>query len=74
MYESRMKKIVLSGTGIVFCLLMMFITPVSAQKYKSIFRDLTWEQAAELAQSEGKIVLVDAMRKARTPEDQKNRM
>ncbi len=66
-----MKKIVLSGTGIVFCLLMMFITPVSAQKYKSIFRDLTWEQAAELAQSEGKIVLVDAMRKARTPEDQK---
>ncbi len=66
-----MKKIVLLGTGIVFCLLMMFITPVSAQKYKSVFRDLTWEQAAELAQNEGKIVLVDAMRKARTPEDQK---
>lgn len=53
------------------CLLLVLTVSVSAQKYKSVFKNLTWEQAAELAQKEGKIVLVDAMRKARTPEDQK---
>ena len=71
MYESRMEKIRLLRTGIIICLLTMFVSSVSAQKYKSVFKNLTWEQAAELAQKEGKIVLVDAMRKARTPEDQK---
>ena len=68
-----MEKIRLLGTGIIICLLTMFVSSVSAQKYKSVFKNLTWEQAAELAQKEGKIVLVDAMRKARTPEDQKKR-
>ena len=53
------------------CLLLVLTVSVSAQKYKSVYKNLTWEQAAELAQKEGKIVLVDAMRKARTPEDQK---
>ena len=66
-----MEKIRLLGTGIIICLLMMFVSSVNAQKYKSVFKNLTWEQAAELAQKEGKIVFVDAMRKARTPEDQK---
>ena len=53
------------------CLLLVLTVSVNAQKYKSVFKNLTWEQAAEQAQKEGKIVLVDAMRKARTPEDQK---
>ena len=53
------------------CLLVVLTISVNAQKYKSVFRNLTWEQAAELAQKEGKVVLVDAMRKTRTPEDQK---
>ena len=59
-----MEKIRLLGTGIIICLLMMFVSSVNAQKYKSVFKNLTWEQAAELAQKEGKIVFVDAMRKA----------
>ena len=56
--------------GIV-SLLLIFALPVNAQKSKSIFKNLTWEQAAEQAEKEGKIVLVDAMRPGRTPEDQK---
>ncbi len=32
----------------------MLTVSVSAQKYKSVFKNLTWEQAAELAQKEGK--------------------
>ena len=51
-----MEKIRLLGTGIIICLLMMFVSSVNAQKYKSVFKNLTWEQAAELAQKEGKIV------------------
>ena len=50
------------------CLFVVLTISVNAQKYKSVFKNLTWEQAAEQAQKEGKIVLVDAMRKARTPE------
>ncbi len=53
------------------CLFVVLTISVNAQKYKSVFKNLTWEQAAEQAQKEGKIVLVDAMRKARTPEDQR---
>ena len=69
-----MKKNSRIGTWLsVVLLLVMFGLPVKAQKYKSVFKDLTWEQAAELAQKEGKIVLVDAMMKARTPEDRKKR-
>ena len=66
-----MEKIRLLGTGIIICLLTMFVSSVNAQKYKAVFKNLTWEQAAELAQKEGKIVLVDAMRKARI---RKNKM
>ena len=53
------------------CLFVVLTISVNAQKYKSVFKNLTWEQAAEQAQKEGEIVLVDAMRKARTPEDQR---
>ena len=53
------------------CLFVVLTISVNAQKYKSVVKNLTWEQAAEQAQKEGKIVLVDAMRKARTPEDQR---
>ena len=53
------------------CLFVVLTISVNAQKYKSVFKNLTWEQAAEQVQKEGKIVLVDAMRKARTPEDQR---
>ena len=67
-----MKKLNLIS-GVIVCLLMGFVSPVNAQKYKSVFRDLTWEQAADLAQKEGKIILVDAMMQARTLEDQKSR-
>lgn len=66
MKKNRLLKII----GFV-CLLVVLTISVNAQKYKSVFRNLTWEQAAELAQKEGKVVLVDAMRKTRTPEDQK---
>lgn len=69
-----MKKNNVIGTWLgVVLLLMVFGLSAEAQKYKSVFKELTWEQAAELAQKEGKIVLVDAMMKARTPEDQKKR-
>ncbi len=53
------------------CLFVVLTISVNAQKYKSVFKNLTWEQSAEQAHKEGKIVLVDAMRKARTPEDQR---
>lgn len=43
-----MKKLNLIS-GVIVCLLMGFVSPVNAQKYKSVFRDLTWEQAADLA-------------------------
>lgn len=55
----------------LICLLTVLALSANAQKSKSVFKNLTWEQAAELAQKEGKIILVDAMRKARTSEDQK---
>lgn len=54
-----MKKIGLKIS--LMTLLVAFMLPAMAQK--SVFRTLTWEQAAELAEKEGKIVLVDAMRK-----------
>lgn len=41
-------------------LLVAFMLPAMAQK--SVFRNLTWDEAAALAEKEGKIVLVDAMR------------
>ena len=68
-----MKKLNLISASVVVCLFMSFVLPANAQKSKSVFKNLTWEQAAELAQKEGKIILVDAMMKARTPEDQKKK-
>lgn len=56
------------GFGII-CL--MLALSVNAQKQGTVFKALTWEQAAELAQKEGKIVLVDAMRPASTPQAKK---
>ncbi len=52
--------------GLICCLLTF---SVSAQQ--SVFKNLTWEQASELARKEGKIVLVDAMMKPRDLQDQK---
>ena len=40
---------------------------------KTVFQNLTWEQAAELAQKENKIILVDAMREPATPEARKQK-
>ena len=40
---------------------------------KTVFQNLTWEQAAELAQKENKIILVDAMRKPATAEARKQK-
>ena len=54
-----MKRIVLKVS--LMSLLVVFVLPAMAQK--SVFRNLTWEQAAELAEKEGKIVLVDVMMK-----------
>lgn len=53
---------------LLICLLLGMFVPAKAQ---SVFKALTWEQASELAQKEGKMILVDAMMKARTPQDQK---
>ena len=35
------------------CLFVVLTISVNAQKYKSVFKNLTWEQAAEQAQKEG---------------------
>lgn len=63
-----MRQILLTRYSIIFLFLTLSLA-VSAQKQKTVFQDLSWEQAAELAQKEGKIVLVDAMMKPRTPQD-----
>lgn len=55
-----MKKKMFTTFSLMF-LLAVFSLPIMAQK--TVFQDLTWEQAAEVAQKEGKIVLVDAMMK-----------
>lgn len=66
-----MKKTLINRTGWMLISLLVLTFSVNGQSVKSVFRDLTWDQAAQLAEKEGKIVLVDAMRKARTPQDQK---
>ncbi len=43
----------------------------SAQAQKTVFQDLSWDEAAALAEKEGKIVLVDAMRKPMNAEGEK---
>lgn len=56
---------------IFYAIGMLLVMTFTAKAQRSVFQDLTWEQAAELAQKEGKIVLVDAMMQARTPQDRK---
>lgn len=56
------------GTGIFWIMLTL-----SGHAQKTVFQALTWEQAASLAEKEGKIILVDAMMKPRTPQDQKKK-
>lgn len=46
-YEGHEKLNLISG--VIVCLLMGFVSPVNAQNI-SLFLDLTWEQAADLAQ------------------------
>ena len=43
----------------------------SAQAQKTVFQDLSWDEAAAKAEKEGKIVLVDAMRKPLNAEGEK---
>lgn len=57
---------------IIGILSITFTLSVSAQK-QNIFKNLTWEQAVEQAEKEGKIILVDAMRAPRTPQDGKKK-
>lgn len=64
-----MKMIKFMGMAI-YCLFMLTLT-VNAQNQKPVFQDLTWEQAAQLAEKEGKIIMVDAMMKPRTSEQKK---
>lgn len=65
-----MRHLLYVSYSIIFLILLLSLS-VTAQNQKTIFQDLTWEQAAQLAEKEGKIVLVDAMMRARTPQDQK---
>ena len=53
--------VIMINKVLIIGLLALFSLTSTAQK--SVFRNLIWEQAAELAEKEGKIVLVDAMRK-----------
>lgn len=43
----------------------------AANAQKNVFQDLSWDEAAALAEKEGKIVLVDAMRKPMNAEGEK---
>ena len=56
-----------------FTLLMLFafVLAASAQKLPSIFQQLTWEQAAEKAEKQGKIIVVDVMMKGGSAQYQK---
>lgn len=55
---------------LVLCVLMLTLT-LTVEAQKTVFQDLTWEQAAQLAEKEGKIIMVDAMMKPRTSEQKK---
>ena len=50
-----------SGIVLYVLLIVLFNTFSATAQKKSMFCSLTWEQAAELAQKENKIILVDAM-------------
>ena len=62
-----------SGIVLYVLLIVLFNTFSATAQKKSMFCSLTWEQAAELAQKENKIILVDAMRKPATAEAQKQK-
>ena len=53
---------------IMFTVLAMLALSGYAQK---IFQDLSWDEAAALAEKKGKIILVDAMRKPMNAEGEK---
>lgn len=57
----------------VFILFVLVVSALTGHAQKTVFQNLTWEQAAELAQKENKIILVDAMRKPATPEAQQQK-
>ena len=57
----------------VFILFVILVLALTGNAQKNVFQNLTWEQAAELAQKENKIILVDAMRKPATAEAQKQK-
>ena len=52
---------------------MLVLLSLTGNAQKTVFQNLTWEQAAELAQKENKIILVDAMREPATPEARKQK-
>ena len=52
---------------------MLVLLSLTGNAQKTVFQNLTWEQAAELAQKENKIILVDAMREPATPEARKKK-
>ena len=62
-----------SGIVLYVLLIVLFNTFSATAQKKSMFCSLTWEQAAELAQKENKIILVDAMREPATPEARKQK-
>ena len=52
---------------------MLVLLSLTGNAQKTVFQNLSWEQAAELAQKENKIILVDAMREPATPEARKQK-
>lgn len=68
--HNEMERLNRVGWIVGFFILVLTLS-VRAQKSNPVFQPLTWEQAAAQAQKEGKIVLVDAMRKANNAEAQK---
>lgn len=58
---------------ICYIIAMLLVMTFAGNAQKTVFQNLTWEQAAELAQKENKIILVDAMRKPATAEAQKQK-
>ena len=51
--------------------ILFFLMMFSVQAQKTVFQDISWDEAAALAEKEGKIVLVDAMRKPMNAEGEK---
>ena len=58
---------------ICYIIAMLLVMTFAGNAQKTVFQNLTWEQAAELAQKENKIILVDAMRKPATADVKKKK-